>query len=96
MDHQLAVLKRGPQNLQRKPSEYLRSICLDIVSPLPEAMRFALNFSSAEKLLFSSDHPWVPPKGILEPLRNLSLPAKHRSPHPARQRAPTVPTMKHA
>jgi hypothetical protein len=26
MDHQLAVLKRGPQNLKRKPSEYLRSI----------------------------------------------------------------------
>jgi predicted TIM-barrel fold metal-dependent hydrolase len=67
--------KRGPQNLQRKPSEYLRSIYLDIVSPLPEAMRFALNFSSADKLLFSSDHPWVQPKEILEPLRSLKLPA---------------------
>jgi hypothetical protein len=33
MDHQLHVLKRGPQNLQRKPSEYLRSIDMDIVSP---------------------------------------------------------------
>jgi predicted TIM-barrel fold metal-dependent hydrolase len=75
MDHQLAALKRGPQNLQRKPSEYLRSIYLDIVSPLPEAMRFALDFSSADKLLFASDHPWVQPKEILEPLRSLKLPA---------------------
>jgi len=75
MDHQLAVLKRGPQNLQRKPSEYLRSIYMDIVSPLPEAMRFALDFSSADKLLFSSDHPWVQPKEILDPLRSLNLPA---------------------
>ena len=75
MDHQLTVLKRGPQNLQRKPSEYLRSIYMDIVSPLPEAMRFALDFSSADKLLFSSDHPWVEPKEILEPLRSLKLPA---------------------
>jgi predicted TIM-barrel fold metal-dependent hydrolase len=75
MDHQLAVLKRGPQNLQRKPSEYLRSIYMDIVSPLPEAMRFALDFSSADKLLFSSDHPWVQPKEILDPFRSLNLPA---------------------
>ena len=75
MDHQLAVLKRGPQNLQRRPSEYLRSIYMDIVSPLPEAMRFALDFSSADKLLFASDHPWVQPQEILEPLRSLRLPA---------------------
>lgn len=79
MDHQLAVLKRGPQNLQRKPSEYLRSIHLDIVSPLPEAMRFALNFSGPEKLLFSSDHPWVQPREILEPLRSLKLDARTES-----------------
>ena len=79
MDHQLAVLKRGPQNLQRKPSEYLRAIYLDIVSPLPEAMRFALDFSGADKLLFSSDHPWVQPKEILDPLRSLNLSAKHEN-----------------
>ena len=75
MDHQLTVLKRGPQNLKRKPSEYLRSIHMDIVSPLPEAIRFALDFSSADKLLSSSDHPWVQPKEILGPLRSLKLPA---------------------
>jgi len=75
MDHQLHVLKRGPQNLKRKPSEYLRSIHMDIVSPLPEAMRFALDFSGPDKLLFSSDHPWVQPKEILAPLRSLKLPA---------------------
>jgi aminocarboxymuconate-semialdehyde decarboxylase len=75
MDHQLTVLKRGPQNLQRKPTEYLRSIYMDIVSPLPEAMRFALDFSSADRLLFSSDHPWVQPQEILDPLRSLKLPA---------------------
>lgn len=75
MDHQITVLKRSTQTLQRKPSEYLREIHMDIVSPLPEAMRFALDFSSADKLLFSSDHPWVDPKEILNPLRSLKLPA---------------------
>jgi predicted TIM-barrel fold metal-dependent hydrolase len=75
MDHQLHVLKRGPQNLQRKPSEYLRSIYMDLVSPLPEAMRFALDFTSDDRLLYSSDHPWVQPGEILAPLRSLGLPA---------------------
>lgn len=75
MDHQITVLKRSTQTLQRKPSEYLRSIYMDIVSPLPEAMRFALDFSSEDRLLFSSDHPWVEPAEILNPLRSLDLPA---------------------
>jgi len=74
MDHQLTVLKRGPQNLARKPSEYLRSIYMDIVSPLPEAMRFAIDFSGDDRLLYSSDHPWVQPQEILEHLRSLNLP----------------------
>ena len=75
MDHQVTVLKRSTQTLQRKPSEYLRDIYMDIVSPLPEAMRFALDFTSADKLLFSSDHPWVEPKVIYEALHSLKLPA---------------------
>ncbi len=35
----------------------------------------ALDFSGPDKLLFSSDHPWVQPKEILDPLRSLNLPA---------------------
>lgn len=79
MDHQLRVLKRGPQNLQRKPSDYLRSIYMDVVSPLPEAMRFAVEFSGPDRLLFSSDHPWVEPGEILGPLRSLRLPTAAES-----------------
>lgn len=75
LDHQVRVLKRGPQHLQRKPSDYVRSIYLDIVSPLPEAMRFAVDFSGPDRLLFSSDHPWVQPREILDPLLSLKLPA---------------------
>jgi predicted TIM-barrel fold metal-dependent hydrolase len=79
LDHQVHVLKRGPQNLQRRPSEYVRSIYMDIVSPLPEAMRFALEFSGADRLLFSSDHPWVQPHEILDPFLSLNLPAETRT-----------------
>ena len=75
MDHQVTVLKRSTQTLQRKPSEYLRDIYMDIVSPLPEAMRFALDFSSVDRLLFSSDHPWVEPQVIYSALHSLNLPA---------------------
>jgi predicted TIM-barrel fold metal-dependent hydrolase len=75
LDHQIHVLKRGPQKLQRKPSDYVRSIYLDVVSPLPEALRFALDFSGPDRLLFSSDHPWVEPQFIIDTVRAAGLPA---------------------
>lgn len=74
IDHQVTVLKRGPQNLKRKPSEYLKSVWLDIVSPLPEAMRFAVDFMGPGRLLYSSDSPWVDPRQILNDFRSLKLP----------------------
>jgi predicted TIM-barrel fold metal-dependent hydrolase len=74
LDHQTQVLKRGPK-LRRKPSEYVKSIYLDIVSPLPLAMRFGYDFMGSERLLFASDHPWVDPQLILDGLRSLKLPA---------------------
>ena len=75
-DHQVAVLKRSNQNLKHKPSEYLRRIYMDIVSPLPQAIKFAVEFSGPEHLLFASDHPWVDPHLIKECLTSLHLPAE--------------------
>jgi len=74
LDHQVQVLRRGPKGLPRLPSEYLRQVWLDIVSPLPAAMRFAYDLLGPERLLFASDHPWVEPRLILEALRSLKLP----------------------
>jgi predicted TIM-barrel fold metal-dependent hydrolase len=75
LDHQTQVLKRGPKYLTRAPSEYLKQVWLDVVSPLPAAMRFAYDMMGPERLLYSSDHPWVDPKLILDGLRSLKLPA---------------------
>jgi aminocarboxymuconate-semialdehyde decarboxylase len=74
LDHQVTVLKRGPRYLKRKPSEYLNHLWMDIVSPLPLAMKFAYEMVGADRLLFSSDHPWVEPKLIRDCLSSLSLP----------------------
>ena len=79
LDHQVEVLKRSNQNLKRSPSDYLRNIYMDIVSPLTEAMRFAVDFSSADHLLFSSDHPWVDPQVILEDFAALEMDAESKS-----------------
>ncbi len=75
VDHQTRVLKRGGENLTKAPSEYLKQIYLDIVSPLPLAMRFALDMVAPDHLLYASDHPWVDPKLILNCLASLKLPA---------------------
>lgn len=75
MDHQVTVLKRGPKNLTRTPSEYLKQIWLDIVSPLPLAMKYANDFMGPERLLYASDHPWVEPTLIRDDLKSLNLSA---------------------
>lgn len=75
LDHQMQVLKRGPKYLTRAPSEYLKAVWLDIVSPLPGAMRLAYDLMGPERLLYASDHPWVAPGLILSALRRLNLPA---------------------
>jgi predicted TIM-barrel fold metal-dependent hydrolase len=75
LDHQTQVLKRGPKNLKRAPSEYLRRVWLDVVSPQPLAMKFGYDFMGADRLLFSSDHPWVEPKLIRDTLESLNLPS---------------------
>ena len=75
LDHQVTVLKRGPRDLACAPSEYLRRVWLDIVSPLPLAMKFAYDFTGPDRLLFASDHPWVDPRLIRDGLRSLDLPA---------------------
>jgi predicted TIM-barrel fold metal-dependent hydrolase len=79
LDHQVTVLKRGPKNLTRTPSEYLKQVWLDIVSPLPLAMQFAIEFMGPERLLYASDHPWVEPQLILDNLRSLRLPADRQA-----------------
>jgi predicted TIM-barrel fold metal-dependent hydrolase len=75
IDHQTQVLKRGPKYLTKAPSEYLKQVWFDVVSPLPLAMKFAHEFSGPDKLLFASDHPWVEPAVILDCLKQANLPA---------------------
>ena len=75
LEHQVTVLKRGPR-LARKPLEYLREVWLDVVSPLPEAIRFCHALLGPERLLFASDHPWVEPQVILDALAAAKLPAE--------------------
>lgn len=75
LDHQVTVLKRGPRDLTRTPSEYLKQIWMDIVSPLPLAMKFGYDFLGPDRLLYASDHPWVEPHLISDCLQSLHLPA---------------------
>ncbi len=75
LDHQTQVLKRGPKTLTRPPSEYLKLVWFDIVSPLALAMKYCYDLVGPDRLLFASDHPWVEPSLILRELRSLKLPA---------------------
>ncbi|HUQ93078.1 MAG TPA: amidohydrolase family protein [Bryobacteraceae bacterium] len=74
IDHQTQVLKRGNGNIRKAPSEYLKQVWLDTVSPIPMAIRYALDFAGAGRMLYASDHPWVDPHLITGHIESLKLP----------------------
>lgn len=78
IDHQVQVLKRGPRNLKLAPSEYLKRIWYDVVSPLPLAIRFMRDFAGPDRLIFASDHPWVEPSVIVDAVEQADLSAEDR------------------
>jgi len=73
LDHQTQVLKRGAQNINRPPTEYLKRIWFDCVSPLPLAIKFGIDMIGVDRVLYASDHPWVDPKLIGDCVRRLNL-----------------------
>jgi predicted TIM-barrel fold metal-dependent hydrolase len=79
IDHQVTVLKRVQLNIQQRPSEYLRRIYLDAVNVLPAVLRFGIDLVGVERMLYSSDHPWVEPKLIIDNVRSLKLTAEQEN-----------------
>ncbi len=75
VDHQTMVLKRGADNIKKAPSEYLKQVYLDTVSPVALAIRYGIDFVGASRMLFSTDHPWVAPQSILSQMDTLRLDA---------------------
>ncbi len=73
IDHQTMVLKRGAEKIKRAPSEYLKQVWLDTVTPIAMAIRYGYDFAGPDKLLFASDHPWVDPRLIIDNIRSLKL-----------------------
>ncbi len=62
IEHQTEVMGRGREHIKQPPSAYMRRIYLDTVSPSPQALRYAYEFSGPEHLVFGTDHPWVDPQ----------------------------------
>jgi len=56
---QTEVKGRGREQITRSPASYYQQVYLDLVSPDPAALDFALQSAGADRLLFGSDHPWV-------------------------------------
>ncbi len=75
VDHQTQVLKRGAENITKPPSEYLRHVYTDAVSPIGLALQYGVDFFGIDHMLYSSDHPWVDPKLIVGLVQGLNLPA---------------------
>jgi predicted TIM-barrel fold metal-dependent hydrolase len=59
VEEQTEVKRRGREHISRSPRRYYEQVYLDLVSPDPAALNFALQVAGPERLLFGSDHPWV-------------------------------------
>jgi predicted TIM-barrel fold metal-dependent hydrolase len=75
VDHQTMVLKRGAEHIHKAPSEYLRQVWFDTVNPIGLAIKYAHEFAGPDKLLYSSDHPWVDPQLIIDQVEAQHFPA---------------------
>ena len=75
VDHQAMVLKRGAEHIRRAPSEYLKRVWLDTVTPIGLGIKYACDFATTDKILFSSDHPWVDPQIIIDQVDGQKLAA---------------------
>lgn len=73
IDHQALVLKRGAENIKRPPSEYLKQVYLDVVSPLALTIKYGYDFIGPDQLLYASDHPWVDPALIVSNVKSLNF-----------------------
>jgi predicted TIM-barrel fold metal-dependent hydrolase len=79
MDHQTMVLKRGASHIHRAPSEYLKRVWLDTVTPIGLGIRFAHDFAGPDKLLYSSDHPWVDPQIVIDQVESQKFSSADRA-----------------
>lgn len=74
LDHQTQVLKRGADHIRKAPSEYLKQVHFDTVSPSLLAIRHCYDLVGPDHLVYGSDHPWVDPELIAGHIRRLDLP----------------------
>ena len=75
IDHQVVTLKRVDVKLKKKPSDYLKQdVYLDTVNVLPEVIRFGYDMVGPDKMIFSTDHPWVEADICVNNLLGLKLP----------------------
>jgi predicted TIM-barrel fold metal-dependent hydrolase len=79
IDYQTLVMKRGTEHIRRAPSEYLKRIWYDSVTQIGLAIRYAVDFAGADRLLFASDHPWVQAQPIIDAIESANLTADQRA-----------------
>ena len=68
----------GAAHIVQPPSEYLKRVWFDTVTQIPLAIRYAVEFAGAGKLMFSSDHPWVQPQPIVDAVEGAMLSEEQR------------------
>jgi len=75
VDEQTEVKRRGREFITKAPSEYYKSVYMDIVSPSEKTVRFSIDFAGTDRILFGSDHPWIKIESMVDIFNRLGLSA---------------------
>lgn len=73
VDEQTEVKRRGREFITKAPSEYYKSVYMDIVSPSEKTVRFSIDYAGTERMLFGSDHPWIKIESMVDIFNRLGL-----------------------
>jgi aminocarboxymuconate-semialdehyde decarboxylase len=81
LDRGYRAFKECRVNIQRPPSDYLKKFYYDTVNFNPDALKLAIAFAGADRLLAGSDyaHQIGSPRLMLESLRALDIPEADRT-----------------
>jgi len=79
IDYQTEIMGRGREHITRAPSEHLKRLYLDTVSPSSQAIRYACDFSGADHLVFGTDDPWIDTQYYVDLIEGLNISDREKS-----------------
>lgn len=79
IDYQSAKIPGGRKNISAEPSYYVKKLYSDTVCMSGKTLKFAYDFFGPDRLLFSTDYPYVEMEPTVELVRGMDIADEYKS-----------------